>query len=153
MPYVHLKYIREQVGPAQRERLIEGLMDILVNLMHRNPELTVVTVDEVEARNWLIGGRPLEPSDERRGKAAYVNIKISKGTSNPEEMASVIQAGKKLVADTLGSSEETNYFIIEEINPDAWGFDGISMTVRNRLEKEAAGQNPSSKDVGSCDKS
>jgi 4-oxalocrotonate tautomerase len=29
----------------------------------------------------------------------------------------------------------TNYFIINELNPDSWGFDGISMTIRNRMEQ------------------
>jgi 4-oxalocrotonate tautomerase len=147
MPYVNLKFVKEQVSPSQREQLVEGLMDILVRLMHRNAELTVVTVDEVEARNWLIGGRPLDLTGNRRGKVAYVNIKISKGTSHPEEMASVIRAGKELIVNVLGNSEETNYFIIEELNPDGWGFDGISMTVRNQQEKEAFGSTPPQKDV------
>ena len=135
MPYVHLKYVKEQVNLLQREQLVKGVMDIITRLMHRNPELTVLTVDEVEARNWFIGGLPLDQTGDQRGKVAYVNIKISKGTSDPEEMASVIQAGKALIADVLGNNEKTNYFIIEELNPDGWGFDGISMTIRNQLEK------------------
>jgi 4-oxalocrotonate tautomerase len=110
-------------------------MDIIVNLMHRNRELTVVTVDELDGKNWIIGGKSLDQTGDRHGKVAYVNIKISKGTSNPEEMASVIRAGKELIAKVLGNNEKTNYFIIEELNPDGWGFDGISMTIRNQLEK------------------
>jgi len=30
----------------------------------------------------------------------------------------------------------TNYFIITELNPDSWGFDGIPMTIRNAMEKD-----------------
>jgi 4-oxalocrotonate tautomerase len=50
-------------------------------------------------------------------------------------MAEVIKAGKELVKKTLGSNDMTNYFIINELNPDSWGFDGISMTIRNRMEQ------------------
>ena len=50
-------------------------------------------------------------------------------------MTEVIQAGKELVKHTLGSNDMTNYFIINELNPDSWGFDGISMTVRNKMEQ------------------
>jgi 4-oxalocrotonate tautomerase len=50
-------------------------------------------------------------------------------------MAEVIKAGKELVTRTLGSNDNTNYFIISELNPDSWGFDGISMTIRNKMEQ------------------
>lgn len=35
---------------------------------------------------------------------------------------------------TLGNCEKANYFIIDELNPDAWGFDGVSMTIRNKMD-------------------
>jgi 4-oxalocrotonate tautomerase len=64
-----------------------------------------------------------------------VSIKISKGTSNPEEMAKMMGETKNLLAKILGNCEEANYFIIDELNPDAWGLDGISMTIRNKISK------------------
>jgi 4-oxalocrotonate tautomerase len=135
MPYVNLKFVKQQVDKSQKELLIQGLMDIIVKIMNRNKDLTVVTVDELDASNWYIGGQSLDSTSHKHGKVAYVNIKISKGTSTSEEMAMVINAGKELFSKVLGNSDITNYFIIEEMNPDAWGFDGISMTIRNKMEK------------------
>lgn len=135
MPYVNLKIVKQQVSKQEKELLIQGLMDIIVKKMNRNSDLTVITVDELDAANWIIGGKTLESTFDKHGKVAYVNIKISKGTSTPEEMALVINAGKELFTKVLGKSDITNYFIIEELNPDAWGFDGISMTIRNKMEK------------------
>lgn len=135
MPYVNLKIVKQQVSKQEKELLIQGLMDIIVKKMNRNSDLTVITVDELDATNWIIGGKTLESTFDKHGKVAYVNIKISKGTSTPEEMALVINAGKELFTKVLGKSDITNYFIIEELNPDAWGFDGISMTIRNKMEK------------------
>ena len=108
MPYVHLKFVRDQVSPENKEMLVQGLMDIIVNIMHRNRDLTVITIDELDSGNWIIGGKPLKSAIENHGKVFYVNIKISKGTSNPEEMALVIKTGKELVERVLGSNDLTN---------------------------------------------
>lgn len=135
MPYVNLKFVKDQVSKEQKDKLVQGIMDIIVSLMHRNKDLTVITIDELDPGNWIIGGKSLENSIGQHGKVSCVSIKISKGTSSVDEMASVIKAGKDLVKQVLGSNDLTNYFIIEELNPDGWGFDGISMTVRNQIEK------------------
>ena len=132
MPYVNLKFVKQQVNQQQKEQLINGLMDIIVNIMGRNPDLTVITVDEIDQSNWYIGRKPINITEQ--AKVAYIEIKISKGTSSPEQMAEVIEAGKKMVKHVLGSNNLTNYFVINELNPESWGFDGISMSVRNKMQ-------------------
>jgi 4-oxalocrotonate tautomerase len=133
MPYVNVKYVKQQVNQQQKDSLVKGLMDILMNIMGRDPNFTVITVDEIDESNWFIGGKPSDKLSHE--KLSYIEIRISKGTSSPEQMAEVIKAGKELVKNTLDSCDKTNYFIISELNPDSWGFDGISMTIRNKLEK------------------
>lgn len=49
-------------------------------------------------------------------------------------MLVVIENGKEMISRALGSSDKTNYFIINELNSDSWGFDGVSMTIRNKME-------------------
>lgn len=102
--------------------------------MGRERDFTVITFDELEKNQWIIGGKNIEQLNDDR-KVSFVNIKISKGTSNPEEMAQMMKETKNLMVNILGNSEETNYFIIDELNPDGWGFDGISMTIRNKTSK------------------
>lgn len=133
MPYVNVKLVKQQVSGEQKQLLITGLMDTIVKIMDRNPDLTVITVDEIDQSNWFIGGLPIDKSNH--DKVCFIEIRISKGTSSAEQMAQVIKAGKELVKLTLGSNDLTNYFIINELNPDSWGFDGISMTVRNKMEQ------------------
>ncbi|SHF34490.1 tautomerase family protein [Dysgonomonas macrotermitis] len=133
MPFVNVKLIKQQVSQDQKNLLIEVLMDIIVNIMGRNSNTTVITLDEIDQSNWFIGGKPMDRSTHE--KLAFIEIRISKGTSNPEQMAEVIKAGKELVNHALGSCDKTNYFIISELNPDSWGFDGVSMTIRNEREK------------------
>lgn len=131
MPFVNLKLVKGQTTLEQRENIITGLTDLIVNIMGRERDLTVITMDELNANQWAIGGKTVDQFGSNR-KVSFVNIKISKGTSNPEEMARMMKQTKELMVDILGNSEETNYFVIEELNPDAWGFGGIPMTTRNR---------------------
>ena len=76
MPYVNVKVVKQQVNQAQKDALIAGLMDIIVQIMGRNPDLTVVTIDEIDQSNWMIGGKPIDAS--RRDKVCCIEIRISK---------------------------------------------------------------------------
>jgi 4-oxalocrotonate tautomerase len=131
MPFVNLKLVKGQTTPEQRQNIIEGLTDLIVNIMGRERDFTVITIDELEKNQWIIGGKTIEQLHNDR-KVSFVNIKISKGTSNPNEMAQMMKETKNLLVNILGNSEEMNYFIIDELNPDGWGFDGVSMTIRNK---------------------
>jgi 4-oxalocrotonate tautomerase len=135
MPYVNVKLVKQQINSNKKQLLIDGIMDIIIKIMGRNNDLTVITLDEVDASNWYIGGQPLSKTGKNHGNLIYVEIKISKGTSNPDQMLEVIKAGRDLVNRVLGQCDLTNYFVINELNPDSWGFDGISMTERNLREQ------------------
>lgn len=135
MPFVNLKILKNQVTLEKKKALISGLTDLIVNIMGRDRELTVITVDELEEYQWAIGGVTLDKDDSEKKIVTFVNIKVSKGTTNSDEMDKMMKAAKELIIKVLGSSAVTNYFVIEELNPDAWGFDGISMTERNKMEQ------------------
>jgi 4-oxalocrotonate tautomerase len=65
LPYVNIKITREGATPEQKARLIEGVTKLLVDILGKNPQTTVVVIDEVETDNWGIGG---ETITERRKK-------------------------------------------------------------------------------------
>jgi len=100
--------------------------------MGRDRNLTVITVDELGRENWAIGGKTLEHTSLENRIVSFVNIKVSKGTTNSDEMARMMKSTKDIMVDVLGNSDETNYFIIDELNSDGWGFDGLSMKIEER---------------------
>ncbi|WP_394188161.1 2-hydroxymuconate tautomerase family protein [Paenisporosarcina quisquiliarum] len=57
MPYVNIKITNEQVTPEKKEQLIQGVTQLLVDVLNKNPETTVVVIDEVDTDNWGIGGK------------------------------------------------------------------------------------------------
>ncbi|ACZ12158.1 2-hydroxymuconate tautomerase family protein [Sulfurospirillum deleyianum] len=56
MPYVNIKITKEGATKEQKEKLILGVTQLLVDVLGKNPATTVVTIDEVDMDNWGIGG-------------------------------------------------------------------------------------------------
>jgi len=56
MPYVNVKITREGATTEQKAQLIAGMTQVLVDVLGKNPQTTVVVIDEVETENWGIGG-------------------------------------------------------------------------------------------------
>ena len=56
MPYVNIKITREGATKEQKQQLIEGATQLLVDVLGKNPATTVVVIDEVDTDNWGIGG-------------------------------------------------------------------------------------------------
>ncbi|MFC3150857.1 4-oxalocrotonate tautomerase family protein [Litoribrevibacter euphylliae] len=57
MPYVNIKITDEQVTPEQKQALIEGATQLLVDVLNKNPKTTFVIIEEVNTDNWGIGGQ------------------------------------------------------------------------------------------------
>lgn len=56
MPYVNIKITREGATKEQKATLIAGVTKLLQETLGKNPQTTVVVIDEVEMDNWGIGG-------------------------------------------------------------------------------------------------
>jgi 4-oxalocrotonate tautomerase len=67
MPYVNIKVTREGATAEQKAELIRGATDLLARVLGKNPETTVVVIEEVETDNWGIGGKTITQR-RKRGK-------------------------------------------------------------------------------------
>lgn len=56
MPYVNIKITREGVTAEKKAELIRGVTKLLQDTLGKNPQTTVVVIDEVDTDNWGIGG-------------------------------------------------------------------------------------------------
>lgn len=65
MPYVSVRITKEGATPEQKAEVIRRVTQVLVEVLKKNPETTVVVIDEVETDNWGIGGTTVT---ERRRK-------------------------------------------------------------------------------------
>lgn len=133
MPFVNVKIIKDQINQEMKKQIIEGLTDLIVQNMNREKALTIIVIDEIDYKAWAIGGKEINP---KKDFVSFVNIKVSKGTTNSDEMSIMIKETKKMMSSIMGNHIEENYFVIDELNPLAWGFDGMSMKERAKLESK-----------------
>lgn len=68
MPYVNIKITREGATPDQKARLIREVTRLLAEILGKNPQTTVVVIDEVETDNWGIGGETVTERRQREKK-------------------------------------------------------------------------------------
>lgn len=57
MPYINIKITNEGATKEQKQKLIEGATNLLVEVLGKNPATTVVVIEEVDTDNWGIGGK------------------------------------------------------------------------------------------------
>ncbi|CAG7644581.1 4-oxalocrotonate tautomerase family protein [Paenibacillus allorhizosphaerae] len=67
MPYVNIKVTKEQepITPEQKQRLIQGVTDLLKEVLGRGPKTTVVVIDEIDMDNYGIGGETVAARRQR----------------------------------------------------------------------------------------
>jgi 4-oxalocrotonate tautomerase len=56
MPYVNIKVTDEGVTAAHKLQLIEGVTELLVRVLNKDPAHTFVVIDEINTDNWGVGG-------------------------------------------------------------------------------------------------
>jgi 4-oxalocrotonate tautomerase len=70
MPYVNIRITKEGATPAKKAELIKGVTNLLHDVLGKNPQTTVVTIDEVETDNWGIGGESITVRRKRERRQA-----------------------------------------------------------------------------------
>jgi len=130
MPFVNIKVIKDQINQDRKQELLHGLTNLLNEVMGRDKALATIVIDEIEQTSWAINGSAINTDTDF---VSFVNIKVSKGTTNPDEMSLMIKKTKELMSKIIGHQVVANYVIIDELNPAGWGFDGLSMLDRSKL--------------------
>jgi 4-oxalocrotonate tautomerase len=59
MPYVNIKITKEGATADQKATLIRGVTKMLKDVLGKDPQTTVVVIEEVDTDNWGIGGESI----------------------------------------------------------------------------------------------
>uniref|UniRef100_I2Q1Y6 Tautomerase n=1 Tax=Desulfovibrio sp. U5L TaxID=596152 RepID=I2Q1Y6_9BACT len=70
MPFVNIKITRDGVTPEQKAQVIEGVTNLLRDVLGKNPQTTFVLIEEVETDNWGIGGETVTVRRNRERKGS-----------------------------------------------------------------------------------
>ena len=63
MPMVNVKITREGATAEQKRQVMAEMTEVKARGLGKNPETTIVIIEEVETENWGIAGQPVS---ERR---------------------------------------------------------------------------------------
>ena len=62
----------------------------------------------------------------------YVNIKVTREGVTSEQKAALISGVTDLLVRVLNKNPKTTHVVIDEVDLDNWGFDGIQTTEHRR---------------------
>ncbi len=69
MPYVNVKITREGATADQKASLIQGITKMLKDVLGKDPQTTVVVIEEVDTDNWGIAGESITVRRKRERKS------------------------------------------------------------------------------------
>lgn len=65
MPYVAIQVTREGVSRQQKEQLIQGATQLLLDVLNKDPKLTHVVIQEIDTDNWGFAGEQVSRIREK----------------------------------------------------------------------------------------
>lgn len=100
MPQVHLRITQEHNSASQKAALIQGITELLVDVLGKNPDTTMITIEELPSDNWGIGGRSVTerrlasatPSKPSINSTPITGKERHQGLSTPIEALSTFYA-------------------------------------------------------------
>jgi len=132
MPFVHIHVAGVSVGTREIRELQAQATDLMVDIMRKRPEVTAVLVDVAEPGSWSVGGEPVPV-------AAHLDVKVTRGTNTHEEKARFVAAVAAMFKQVLGPDLPLAiYVVVDEIEADAWGYDGITQEERRFIRAQSA---------------
>ncbi len=57
MPYINIKITDEQVTKEQKQLLIWGATQLVVDVLSKNPKTTHVVIEEIPVDNWGVDAK------------------------------------------------------------------------------------------------
>ena len=67
MPYVNIKITKDSATAEQKAILIKEVTNLLATLLGKNPQTTVVVIEEIDTDNWGIGGETVTTRRKKEG--------------------------------------------------------------------------------------
>ena len=121
MPYINVK-LNAKESDELRKRVVNIVMDNTTNILNKKADVTSVLVEFVPQNSWTVGGKNCG--------TFYLDIKITKGTNTKEQKSNYIKKCYNNFQELLGEITPASYIVINEIDGDYWGFEGLTQEYR-----------------------
>jgi 4-oxalocrotonate tautomerase len=127
MPMITVRYAAVQRKLGLTEAVAKMANKLSADILHKNPQLTAVTVEEIPPENWLVGDMSLA----QHGRSSFwLDIRIVDGTNTREDKAAFVAATFARMKELLGPLHTESYVYVNEVRGDAYGYGGLTQNER-----------------------
>lgn len=129
MPVLNLRIAPLQ-NPQRYQALARALTRITAEVLDKPADVTVVTIDDLPAARWYVGGHDVERP------TAQLDIRITAGTNTPAQKQEFIRQAFLELQRQLGYGhplEAASYVLVHELPASDWGYEGMTQQERQSL--------------------
>jgi len=127
MPLISIQYSSGNTRPSLRAEIAAAASELSSSILHKDPDVTAVIVQAVNANDWFAGGRSLA---EQNLASVWFDIHITDGTNSKDEKAAFIAAVFKRFGELLGPLHTESYIHVHDVRADAYGYGGLTQERR-----------------------
>ena len=127
MPMITLQYASPRSKPGLTETLAKAANDLSATILHKDPQVTAVAVEEIDPANWFVGNAPLA---QQALASFWLDIRIVDGTNTREEKAAFVAATFTRMNELIGPLHNESYVHVNEVRGDAYGYGGLTQNKR-----------------------
>lgn len=129
MPFIRISIAGNSPSSDQTIQLQQQTTQLMVNILGKRPEVTVVSVESNAATNWSVGGNSLADSQTLVQMEAF----ITAGTNTEKQKSDFISAAYQMLCEILDEAMSPLYVMIVEVDAVNWGYDGKTQAFRKQL--------------------
>ena len=122
MPLIAIQYSSGISRPSLKAEIAAAASELSSGILHKDPKVTAVIVQDVDGADWFAGGRSLK---EQKLASVWFDIHITDGTNTKDEKAAYLAALFKRMGELLGPLHQETYAHVDEVRGDAYGFAGL----------------------------
>ncbi len=127
MPMITVQFAPVQSKPDLAATVARAVNALSAELLHKDPTITAVSVEERDPATWFIGNKPLT----EHGLASFwLDIRVVDGTNTREEKAAFIAATFAKMRELIGPLHNEAYVHVNEVRGDAYGYGGLTQNER-----------------------
>ncbi|MBX9710217.1 MAG: 4-oxalocrotonate tautomerase family protein [Xanthobacteraceae bacterium] len=127
MPLITVQYASSRKTPALKSEIAAAVSELSSSVLHKDPKVTAIIVQQADAADWFAGGRSLA---EQNLASVWLDIHITDGTNTKDEKADFVAATFKRFGELLGELHNESYVHVHEVRADAYGFGGLTQERR-----------------------
>lgn len=110
-----------------RQEVASALVEVTTRVLHKNPDLTAVLVEQIDPRGWFIAGKSLA---EKHKASFFLDIKVVDGTNVKDEKSAYLNEVFRTMESLLGTLDPESYVYVHDVRADAYGYGGLTQEFR-----------------------